>query len=249
MPIEAVVFDLFDTLVDLSLHELPRVRIGDREIPSTAGVLHEALAARVDVDFERFVATLVEVDREFRETRYAKGLELPTLERFQALVRRLQIDAADLPQVLTDTHMGMIRDRVDVPAHHGDVLAGLRRSVQVGLCSNFSHSPMALSLLDESGLGAHLDAVVISDAVGFRKPRSEIFEAVLAELGVAPERTLHVGDSLHADVGGASPLGIRTAWITRRVRDADRALAKHDGPAPDHIIADLGEIPAILAAA
>ena len=90
--------------------------------------------------------------------------------------------------------------------------------------------------------------MVISDAVGIRKPRSEIFEAVLGELGVAPERTLHVGDSLHADVGGAAPLGIRTAWITRRVRDVDRALAEHDGPAPDHIIEDLDEIPAILAA-
>jgi len=42
-------------------------------------------------------------------------------------------------------------------------------------------------------------------------------EAVLAELGVAPAETLHVGDSLSADIGGAAPLGIRTAWITRRI--------------------------------
>ncbi len=101
MAIRAVVFDLFDTLVDLSMHGLPRVEIGGRSVPSTAGVLHEAVTNHSDVDFERFVAALSEVDRAFRETRYAQGLELPTLERFEAVVERLGIDAPELPGVLT----------------------------------------------------------------------------------------------------------------------------------------------------
>jgi len=87
---------------------------------------------------------------------------------------------------------------------------------------------------------------VISDAIGFRKPRAEIFEAVLAELGVAPEETLHVGDNLAADIGGAAPLGIRTAWITRRIADREAALRAHEGPSPDRVIADLAEIEDLL---
>ncbi|MCH8891208.1 MAG: HAD family hydrolase [Myxococcales bacterium] len=246
MAIRAVVFDLFDTLVDLSLHDLPRIEIGGRSVPSTAGALHEIVAAYSDVDFERFIAALTEVDRAFRETRHARGLELPTLERFEAVVDRLGIDAPELPGVLTETHMGMIREQVSVPENHKRVLDDLVRRVRLGLCSNFSHSAMALGLLDDCGFRAHLDALVISDAIGIRKPRAEIFEAVLAELGVAPEETLHVGDSLSADIGGAAPLGIRTAWITRRIADREAALRAHEGPSPDCVIADLSEIQGLL---
>lgn len=246
MAIRAVVFDLFDTLVDLSMHNLPRIEIGGRSVPSTAGVLHEVVAAHSDVDFERFIAVLTEVDHAFRETRHARGLELPTLERFEAVVDRLGIDTPGLPGVLTEAHMGMIREQVSVPEHHKQVLDDLARRVRLGLCSNFSHSAMALCLLDDCGFRAKLDALVISDVIGIRKPRAEIFEAVLAELGVAPEETLHVGDSLSADIGGAAPLGIRTAWITRRIVDREAALRGHAGPSPDCVIEDLSEIEALL---
>jgi putative hydrolase of the HAD superfamily len=246
MAIRAVVFDLFDTLVDLSMHGLPRVEIGGRSVPSTAGALHEVVANHSDVDFERFIAALTEVDRAFRETRYAQGLELPTLERFEAVVDQLGIDAPELPEVLTETHMGMIRDQVSVPESHEQILGALARRVRLGLCSNFSHSAMALGLLDDCGFRSHLDALVISDAIGIRKPRAEIFEAVLGELGVAPQETLHVGDSLSADIGGAAPLGIRTAWITRCIADREAALRAYEGPSPDRVIADLAEIEGLL---
>jgi FMN phosphatase YigB (HAD superfamily) len=57
-----------------------------------------------------------------------------------------------------------------------------------------------------------------------------------------------VGDSLRADVAGAAQLGMRTAWLTRRVKDPRAALAAHEGPAPDFTIADLAELPALLRA-
>jgi FMN phosphatase YigB (HAD superfamily) len=246
MAIRAVVFDLFDTLVDLSLHDLPRIEIGGRLVPSTAGALHEVVATYSDVDLERFIAVLTEVDRTFRETRHARGLELPTLERFEVVVDRLGIDAPELPGVLTETHMGMIRGQVSIPENHERILSDLARRVRLGLCSNFSHSAMALGLLDDCGFRPHLDALLISDAIGIRKPRAEIFEAVLAELGVAPAETLHVGDSLSADIGGAAPLGIRTVWITRRIADREAALRAHEGPSPDFEIADLSEIEGLL---
>ena len=246
MALQAVVFDFFDTLVDLSMHGLPRVEIDGRSVPSTSGMLHQDIAARSDIDFESFVAALAEVDRELRQARERRGLELPTLERFEALVERLGVDEPELPRILTDTHMGLIRQQVRIPASHQQVLQNLRRHVSLGLCSNFSHAATLLGVLEDSGFGVHLDAVVISETFGIRKPRPEIFDAVLEELGVEPAETLHVGDSLHADVGGAAPLGIHTAWITRRVADPERALREHQGPAPEFVIADLAEIEALL---
>jgi len=244
--IRAVVFDLFDTLVDLSMQDLPRIEIGGRSVPSTAGVLHEVVVGHSNVDFARFLAVLTDVDRSFREARHAQGLEFPTLERFERVVARLGIDVPELPQRLTETHMDLIRAQVAIPEHHGRVLEDLSRRARLGLCSNFSHAAMALSLLDECGFRARLDALAISEAVGIRKPRAEIFEAVLAELGVTAAEALHVGDSLTADIAGAAPLGIRTVWITRRVADRESALRSYAGPRPDFVISDLSEVEALL---
>jgi FMN phosphatase YigB (HAD superfamily) len=69
----------------------------------------------------------------------------------------------------------------------------------------------------------------------------------LGLLDVGPDEVLHLGDSLRANVGGAAPLGIRTAWITRRNRDPQERLRAHEGPAPTYVIEDLAELPALVA--
>ena len=50
-------------------------------------------------------------------------LEVPTKERFAALVERLGLDEPGLSGRLTEIHMGVIRDNTVVPAHHDEVLA------------------------------------------------------------------------------------------------------------------------------
>jgi HAD superfamily hydrolase (TIGR01509 family) len=248
VPIRAVVFDLFDTLVDLDWESLPRAQHEGRPLSPSVPALHEATRTRHAISLADFAAALSEVDVAFRDSHYAQDREVPTELRFRALAQRLGIGDPDLPEVLTSVHMGVFRQQVRVPAHHVKVLAELASLRAVGLCSNFSHSQTAVGILEQSGLAPHLRAVVISDAVGLRKPRREIFEAVLGRLGVAPEQTLHVGDSLRADVVGAAGLGIKTAWLTRRIKDPRAALDAHEGPAPDFTIRDLGEIPALLGA-
>lgn len=246
MPIKAIIFDLFDTLVDLRLEDFPQVEFRGHRVASSLRILHRVTLRHTDIAFETFADTLFEVDRELRETHYDRGIELPSLERFTAIVERLGIEPSELPIALTDTHMGLFRKHTRVPEHHVSLLQGLRDRVRLGLCSNFSHTETALHILEHSGMDAHLDTVVISEDHGLRKPRPEIFESVLAALDVAPSDALHVGDSLRADVGGASELGMRTAWITRRIEDPEQALADHAGPSPDFRIADLAELPRVL---
>lgn len=63
--------------------------------------------------------------------------------------------------------------------------------------------------------------VVTSEDVRAYKPDPHIFEVALAQTGWQRDRVLHVGDSLHSDVGGAQAVGIQTAWINRvhRIHD------------------------------
>jgi HAD superfamily hydrolase (TIGR01493 family) len=243
MPLRAILFDLFDTLVDLYIERLPEVEFAGRRVRYTTAALHAEIMKRAEVDFETFARALAAVDRELRAEREGAGRELPTLERFEALAARLGLPHPDLPEALTRVHMGKLREHARGLPHHAGVLAGLRRDFRLGICSNFSHAPTARAILAEAGLAPSLDFVAISEEVGFRKPRPEIFRACLERLGVAPEETLHVGDRLAEDVVGARALGLRTCWITRRVPDPARALAEHAGAPPDEVIADLAELP------
>lgn len=245
--IRALVFDLFDTLVDLHMETTPRAEFGGRQVARSLVDIHALCSAHRPIEPDDFLGAMRAVDVELRASRFARDLEVPSALRFGRLLERLEIAAPDLTESIVALHMGVLRGQVRPIDHHAALLAELGSQVRIGLCSNFSHSPTAVRILSESGLDGHLDTVVISDRIGVRKPRAEIFRAVLEALDVSPEEALHVGDDLHADVRGAAALGIRTAWITRRVADPAARLAEFDGPAPDWQIHDLAELRGILA--
>lgn len=58
------------------------------------------------------------------------------------------------------------------------------------------------------GPGVELHAVMDSHVVGVSKPDPRIFHLALERLGVEPERALHVGDVVGADVEGARRAGV-----------------------------------------
>jgi putative hydrolase of the HAD superfamily len=246
VPIRALSLDLFDTLVDLHFEALvvPESE-GGHAYPS-ALILHRALAEHAPVDLEKLVAALRSADRELREPRHAAGRELPTLERMQHVAGLLGLADPGVPPLLTRAHMGALRSVAKTPPQHRGVLAALRRRARLAICSNFTHAETARRILEEEDLAEHLDAVLISEDVTWRKPRPEIFAALASALGVGPGEILHAGDNLSADVGGAAAAGMRTAWVTRRVKDPERALADHTGPRPDFVVADLAELESLL---
>lgn len=244
--IEALSFDLFDTLVDQDFGLMPLVEFDGRKIPVTAQEIYARVALAHDIEMGAYFDIVQAVDREVRAPRFEIGRELPTDERFEEVLRRMGSADTALAHELTEIHMGGIERCTTYCAHHVELFERLHAKRPIALCSNFSHTPTALRVLEQSGLRPHFDVLIVSDAVDSRKPFRPIFEAVLDGLNVAPERVLHVGDRLRADVQGPAALGMRTAWITRRVEDREAALEKYEGPAPDLEIADLTELEALL---
>jgi putative hydrolase of the HAD superfamily len=104
-------------------------------------------------------------------------------------------------------------------------LSGARaRGVRVVVVSNWDVS--LLEVLELVGLAPLLDGVVTSAAVGVGKPAAAIFRHGLALAGVAPERAVHVGDSLAEDVAGARACGIAAVLLRR---GGDPAVSIPDG--------------------
>ncbi len=79
--------------------------------------------------------------------------------------------------------------------------------------SNFDYSPTALAILETGGVRELFAAIVVSDEVGWRKPRPDIFREAFRRTGVDPRRTLFVGDRADIDVVGAQAMGMDVAWI------------------------------------
>jgi putative hydrolase of the HAD superfamily len=96
-----------------------------------------------------------------------------------------------------------------------DTLVSLRkRGILLGVISNFDSR--LFGLLDGFNITHFFDPIVISTHVGAAKPEKTIFLQALAHLKVHPEETFHVGDSLHADIEGASAVGILPVLVDRK---------------------------------
>lgn len=97
-----------------------------------------------------------------------------------------------------------------------EVLAQVR--LPICIVSNADERELRAAL---EHLGLRFHDVVTSEAARSYKPERRIFEYALERTGWSPDRVIHVGDSLHSDVGGARRAGIRAAWVHRRGRISD----------------------------
>jgi putative hydrolase of the HAD superfamily len=96
--------------------------------------------------------------------------------------------------------------------------AALRRVEEAGLVAGvISNSNGSVrSVLEATGLAAHLDFVVDSAVVGVEKPDPRIFSIALGEARVEPAEALYVGDLYSVDVLGARAAGIEAILLDPR---------------------------------
>lgn len=99
---------------------------------------------------------------------------------------------------------------------YDDVLPSLerwrRRGLRLAVVSNFDSR--LHQLLDDLGLGAQLEAVVISSEVGAAKPSPRPFQIALEWLGLRADQAWHLGDSPE-DGQGATAAGLTWVQVQR----------------------------------
>jgi len=242
----SVFFDLFDTLVHFDRDRLPTVEINGKTVRSTVAYLHAVLAAHApDVTLDRCYGALQASWHEAERLRAIDHREVPARERFADFFRRLALDPHDLPPgldvALIDAHRRELAKAATFPAHHRPLLERLARRHRLAVVSNFDYTPTALAILDAAGVRELFAAIVVSDEVGWRKPRADIFEEAIRRTGVEPRRTLFVGDRADIDVAGAHGMGMDSAWI-----NPDREPLPPGIPPPRYEIRDLAELEGIV---
>jgi putative hydrolase of the HAD superfamily len=242
----ALFFDLFDTLVHFERERLPEIEIGGKRVRSTAGHLHAVLAAHApEVTLERTYAALLASWQEAERLRAIDHREVSAQARFAEFFRRLAIDPARLPSgldvALIDAHRRELAKAARFPAHYRALLQRLGQRHHLAVVSNFDYTPTALAILEAAGVRDLFAAIVVSDEVGWRKPRADIFQEAMRRTGAEPGHTLFVGDRADIDIVGAHGMGMDSAWINPEREPLPPGL-----PAPLYEIRDLAELEAIV---
>jgi len=113
---------------------------------------------------------------------------------------------------------------------------------KIGLISVTGVSPgrFVRDTLRDHGVLDYFDVLIFSDEVKLVKPNPRLFTTCLELLDVAPENTVHVGDSFKSDIVGAIDAGMRTIWVKTREQ------VQKQGYVPDAIISGLNEFPEAL---
>ncbi|MCX8250913.1 MAG: HAD family hydrolase [Dehalococcoidia bacterium] len=238
-PPRAVTFDLWLTLMfeeSTGRHEL-RVREGVQAL-SDAGI---TIPPKKLGDAIRTIGRETNADHD-------RGFDRTSVERMQ------QILAAADPNArasINNEQFEAFSRAIDEPflAHSPtiyptaqSVLSLIKEmGVRTALISNVgSTSPgVYRRYLDREGISQYLEYLTFSNEIASAKPGAKMFTHTLEKLGVAPENALHVGDNLHADVGGAKDVGMSAVWIKGHDDRAPRVQ-------PDFTISGLDELPVVV---
>jgi FMN phosphatase YigB (HAD superfamily) len=241
-----VLFDLFDTLVRFDPARLPAVEVGGREVRSSVGLLYPIAApALPGVDLEAFYRAFLWSYQEAERLRADGYREIAARERLGLCFARLGREPASVPGPMTDallrTHMDALAAAAEPMPGRGELLGWLAGRYRLGVVSNFDYTPTVHRILGDADLLEGFEVVVVSDAVGWRKPTAAIFDVAFERLGVDAVECLFVGDRPEIDVLGATGVGMDAAWL-----NPDRAPLPAGLPAPAFDVAGLLELRSIL---
>ena len=231
MTIEIVFFDAGETL----LHPHPSFPELFARVANESG--YPLAVPRVNEVQQQLAPHLVELAHE-------TGIEKPSLDPDDSLVfwshlyRRLlaELDIEDeaLVQRMYDTFSSSASYRL-----FDDALPALKEiegaGYRLGLISNFEE--WLEEMLVELEVGHVFETSVISGIEGIEKPDPEIYRIAVERVGVAPDLSVHIGDSPKMDVEPAESVGMKTILLDRYNR-----YPETKGPR----VRSLREVPSLL---
>jgi HAD superfamily hydrolase (TIGR01662 family) len=242
--LRGLIFDLGSTLL-YSEHDhnwgviLPRMR---------ADLLAHLQAAGYSLDAPTFLNRLAAKYAEFDRQRQTDWVEYTT--EWILTTTLAELGAPPLTPPLLEQ---ALRAYYAFSESHWKPMPGvhetLRQLTDVGyrlaIISNASDNANVQRLIDNAHLRSYFDPIIVSAAVGLRKPNPKIFDRVLGPWGLAPNECVMIGDTLGADILGAQMAGLRHVWLTAHAQHAAN-VAHRGNILPEAEIAALTDLPALL---
>jgi putative hydrolase of the HAD superfamily len=128
-----------------------------------------------------------------------------------------------------------------MPALHAVLDELQEESRMLGLISNAGDAENVQRLIDKVEIRDYFDPIIISAAIGIRKPDPTLFKMVLDQWQVTPDSVVMIGDRLEADILGAQNAGIHQIWLKP---EAEVSTATQI--TPEKVTGKLMEIPGLI---
>jgi len=194
--VEAVVFDLFGTLVDAPTR-IDRAHASERLAEAAGCRPSQAERYLVNTWFVRHGGALPTVTELAEHLLWsvggAHGAVTAVADQLHALARSRLIPDASVMRTLAD-----LRDQ--------GLLLGALSDASAEIAEGWSDSQLA----------AVVDAAVFSCQAGCVKPDQRLYRRVCAELGVPSNRVMYVGDGGGDELRGANEAGMAAVAVRRR---------------------------------
>ncbi len=235
-PLRAVIFDYYETLVELTM------TLRERHFDDVAREAGLELAPGEAFRQWREVTTS---DRELRLGGQQSPLdgEKPPFVTFGDVWRRRTAELYsgwDVPLPDGDASDAYYRLHASAVAYPEvpSALRELRQRFELAVLSDADDDFLIANMRHNN---LQFATVVSSEEVGAYKPHVSIFETACERLNVEPGQAAYVGDTPWNDIAGARNAGLRAVWVNRH-----GVTWPDEIPPPDHEIASLAELPALL---
>jgi putative hydrolase of the HAD superfamily len=239
-PIEGVLFDVDDTLVDTRgafVHALAEV--ARAYLPAGAGDRVGEMLVVWREDTGGYYRAYTRGELGFVEQRWHRANQL------HELFGGPRLTEADFPAWDDVFEGGFVAGWTAHPDASPLVDRLLAAGLPVGALSNAGVAYQE-DKLARTGFGGRVPMLVGVDTLGVGKPHPEVFLEAARRLGTDPARTAYVGDELDIDAAAAASAGLVGIWLDRpggrRVEVTDDELAEARVP----VIHTLSELPPLL---
>ncbi|MFP7171094.1 HAD family hydrolase [Terribacillus sp. FSL K6-0262] len=126
---------------------------------------------------------------------------------YRELLIRFSLDTSLEPVLTADYFERMAQFAVAYPDAL-ETLQELSMSYTLGIVTN-GPALLQQQVIEQLGLYWHCQSLIISEAVGLRKPDPAIFELALSEVEAAAAETIFVGDHVENDIMGSRNAGLQ----------------------------------------
>lgn len=238
MNLGAVIFDFIGTLAKVENYSLE---------DSEEKLFESLVADGFVVDHGCFMDAYDKAYRKYRDVRYRQLVEVNNAVWVSDALNLL--DFATTPEDTCvkkavsrffEDYLSALRLRRFARLTLGE-LSGL---CYIGLVSNFTHAPVVYAGLRELKINDYFNVVLVSQAIGWRKPSPEIFKETLRRLDVGADEVVFVGDTPLEDIQGAKNVGMRTVFVPSQFNSL--AEMQNADISSDYYIKDLGSLLEIL---
>lgn len=185
---QAYIFDLDDTLYDLSRHRARHLR--------------RAWASWLD-ELPDYAVTAV-LERAVQQRIFFRDM--------QTFLMDAGVDDAALREELVAVSQRTWFTDLELDAGVAGMLSALAQTARLGLITN-GPSWTQRAKIEQFQLARWFPTMIVSGEFGYDKPDPRIFSAMLDALAVRAEDAVMVGDNPDADVRGAHAVGMRAVWV------------------------------------